>query len=280
MKILSIGDVHGRDIWKFHTHGSSYEYDSWKISVEAGADATDYEFWKEYPYAQVDKIVFVGDYVDSYDKTNEQILENLREIRAFKKALGDKVVLLLGNHDIQYIVPNEICSGFRGEMQFDLAKLFKENIDLFKVAHLEKGQDGSKWLWSHAGVTSGWYEKDLLRDMTNERYRFYSITSEFLNEKEREVDEVINKAFELNMTTLWNVDSHSGGYCVWAGPVWVRPYIMNYWPLEGYNQIMGHTPQGGVWIVDEDDDKKPYEGFKHHYIDVPYLDQEPLILEI
>jgi hypothetical protein len=280
MKILTIGDIHGRDLWKFYTHGSSYEYDLWKVSVEAGADPTDYEFWKEYTYAQVDKIVFVGDYTDSFNKTNEQILENLKEIILFKKALGDKVVLLLGNHDIQYIVPNEICSGFRNEMQFDLGKLFKENIELFKIAHLEKGEDGSKWLWSHAGVTSGWYEKDLLRSMNNERYRFYSITSEFL-EKEREVDEVINKAFEMRMGNLWNIDSHSGGIDMWAGPVWVRPFILNYWPLEGYNQIVGHTPQADVWIVDEDDDKKEYDGFKHYYVDIlGSLDAEPLILTI
>ena len=280
MKILTIGDIHGRDLWKFYTHGSSYEYDLWKVSIEAGADPTNYEFWKEFTYAQVDKIIFVGDYTDSFDKTNEQILENLKEIIKFKKALGDKVVLLLGNHDIQYIIPNEVCSGFRSEMKFDLENLFKENIDLFKIAHLEIGEDGSKWLWTHAGVTSGWYEKDLLRSMNNEKYRFYSITSEFL-EKDREVDEIINKAFELRMDNLWNVDSHSGGMDMWAGPVWVRPFILNYWPLEGYNQIVGHTPQADVWIVDEDDDKKQYEGFKHYYIDIlGSLNAEPLILTI
>lgn len=280
MKILSIGDIHGRDLWKFYTHGSSYEYDLWRTSVEAGADPTDYEFWKEYTYAQVDKIIFVGDYCDSFNKTGEQILENLKEIILFKKALGDKVVLLLGNHDIQYIVPNEICSGFRPEMKFDLEQLFKENIDLFKIAHEEVGEDGSKWLWTHAGVTSGWYEKDLLRDFESDRFRYKAISDEFLGE-ERSVSEIINFAFMLRLGTLWNVDSHSGGLCMWAGPVWVRPYILNYWPLEGYNQIMGHTPQADVWIVDEDDEGEVYDGFKHYYIDIlGSLDAEPLILTI
>lgn len=280
MKILSIGDIHGRDLWKFYTHGSSYEYDLWRTSVEAGADPTDYEFWKEYTYAQVDKIIFVGDYCDSFDKTNEQILENLKEIILFKKALGDKVVLLLGNHDIQYIVPNEICSGYRSEMKFDLEKLFNENMELFKMAHEEEGEDGSKWLWTHAGVTSGWYEKDLLRVFQSDRFRHKAISDEFLS-TERSVSEIINFAFMLRLGTLWNVDSHSGGMDVWAGPVWVRPYILNYWPLEGYNQIMGHTPQADVWIVDEDEDKKVYEGFKHYYIDVlGSLEAEPLILTI
>jgi hypothetical protein len=280
MKILSIGDIHGRDLWKFYTHGSSYEYNHWRTSVEAGADPTDYEFWKEYTYAQVDKIIFVGDYCDSFDKTGEQILENLKEIILFKKALGDKVVLLLGNHDIQYMVPNEICSGYRGEMKFDLEQLFKENIDLFKIAHEEVGEDGSKWLWTHAGVTSGWYEKDLLRAFESDRFKYKAISDEFLKE-ERSVSEIINFAFMLRMATLWNVDAHSGGLCMWAGPVWVRPYILNYWPLEGYNQIMGHTPQADVWIVDEDEEGEVYNGFKHYYIDIlGSLNAEPLILTI
>jgi hypothetical protein len=279
MKVLSVGDVHGRDIWKFHTHGSSYEYNHWKVSVDHGADPNDSKFWEEYQYAQVDRIIFVGDYVDSFDKTNEQILRNLEEIIEFKKALGDKVVLLLGNHDIQYIIPNEICSGFRSEMQFDLARIFKENLHLFKLVHLEKGTDGSKWLWSHAGVSSGWYEKDLLRDMNNSVYRFYDIVQEFL-EVEREVDEIINKAFELKVDCLWNVDSYSGGYSVWAGPIWVRPYVLNHWPLTGYNQIVGHTTQGHILSVSEDGEKAPFNGFKHFFVDVPYLDQDPLILEI
>jgi hypothetical protein len=278
MKILSLGDVHGRDSWMFQTHGSSYEYNLWKTAVEHGADPLNYEFWQEHDYTKYDKIIFVGDYVDSYDKSNEVILKNLQEIIYFKKALGDRVVLLLGNHDIQYIVPNEICSGFRGEMQYDLKEIFENNIHLFKIAHLEKGADGSKWLWSHAGVTSGWYEKDLLRTLKNERMRFRELLIEFFQE-EREVDEVINKAYDLQVKSLWNVDSHSGGMDVWAGPVWVRPYIMNYWPLEGYNQIMGHTPQAAVWEVDEDDDGKKYAGFKHYYIDTGNY-ESCLIIEI
>ena len=278
MKILSLGDVHGRDSWMFHTHGSHYEYNLWKTAIDEGADPQDYNFWKEYDYTTYDKIVFVGDYVDSYDMSNEVILKNLQEIIYFKKALGDRVVLLLGNHDIQYIVPNEICSGFRGEMQYDLKEIFENNIHLFKIAHLEKGADGSKWLWSHAGVTSGWYEKELLRTLKNERMRFKELLSEFFQE-EREVDEVINKAHDLQVKSLWNVDSHSGGMDLWAGPVWVRPYIMNHWPLEGYNQIMGHTHQAAVWEVSEDDDGKKYEGFKHFYIDTGNY-ENCLIIEI
>lgn len=265
MRILSIGDVHGRDSWMFHTHGSSYEYNLWKTAIQSGANPLDYDFWKEYSYTQYDKIIFVGDYVDAFKKSNEVILKNLQEIIYFKEALGDKVVLLLGNHDIQYIVPNQICSGFRGEMQYDLKQLFEDKAHCFKMAHLEKGADGSKWLWTHAGVTSGWYTQ-LIAVMKNEKFRFHSITSEFLKE-DREIDEVINKAYDLEMKTLWNVDIYSGGMDSWAGPVWVRPTVLNFWPCKGYNQIVGHTWQAAVWEVDEDEDGKKYKNFKHYFID-------------
>ena len=102
-KILTLGDIHGRDKWMFHTHGSPHEFNHWMTMVENGVPADAEEFWKEMPYTQYDQIVFVGDYVDSFDISNVRILDNLKKILFFKKALPDKVVLLIGNHDIQYL---------------------------------------------------------------------------------------------------------------------------------------------------------------------------------
>ena len=70
MKTISIGDIHGRDIWK-NVNPSKY-----------------------------DKIIFVGDYVDSFTISNTTILNNLLDIIEFKKSFKNKVILLLGNHDI------------------------------------------------------------------------------------------------------------------------------------------------------------------------------------
>ena len=280
MKILTIGDIHGREAWKFFTHGSCYEYNLWRISVDAGAAADDYEFWNEMPYTNFDKIIFVGDYVDSYDKTNEQILENLKDIIHFKNALGDKVILLVGNHDIQYIVPKQICSGYRPEMNVDLNEIFRINIDLFLLAYELHDNSGNKWLWTHAGVSSGWYnEFDKL--IHNEKYRFKDLWNEFL-ENERTVADILNFAWKIKMPSLFDVDSDSGGIMPWGGPVWVRPRMLNYWPLKGYNQIVGHTPQHSVAKVTEDLDGDKFEGFAHYFVDVlgRWEFTEPLTLEI
>jgi hypothetical protein len=238
-RILTIGDVHGRDKWMFHTHGSPYEFNHWVTMIENGVPSDDIEFWKEMPYTKYDQIVFVGDYVDSFNINNEGILNNLKNIILFKKYLPDKVILLLGNHDIQYFIPNEICSGYRAEMKPDLYRIFTENKDLFKVAHLLKDNEGKKYLWTHAGVTKGWID-DICKDIYNPKYKKYEITKDFNKD---DLDNFLNNLFELRVSNIFNVDPHSGGYDLWAGPFWVRPSVLNDYPLEGVNQIVGHTPQ-------------------------------------
>ena len=126
MKTITIGDLHGRDTWK-------------------SINPDDY-----------DKIIFIGDYLDSFDILPVIILHNLKEIIEFKKQYPDKVVLLLGNHDVSYIFNHSGTSGFQKGMLWDYQHLFKSNIDLFKIAYEYKNV-----LWTHAGVSQGWFTKYL-----------------------------------------------------------------------------------------------------------------------
>ena len=122
-KVLIVGDIHGRNNWEL-------------VRYLTG----------------VDKIVFVGDYVDSYDKKDVEIYHNLKEIIQFKLDYPDKVELLLGNHDIQYIFsPHFQCSGFRPHMLPYIKALFDEYIDLFNIAYQTDNH-----LFTHAGVTNAW----------------------------------------------------------------------------------------------------------------------------
>lgn len=109
-KILAIGDVHGREVLS-------------RIDP-----------------ATFDKIVFIGDYADSHyeaDFSDFIILDNLKKIIEFKKKNPEKVILLLGNHDIHYMYHEEVdeCSGFRQTMLADLQSLFLENSALFDMAY-------------------------------------------------------------------------------------------------------------------------------------------------
>ena len=76
-KITIIGDIHGRTIWE-------------KI-VEKENDS--------------DLFIFLGDYFDSYDNlTPGTEINNFKKILKFKNENPHKVILLLGNHDLHYII--------------------------------------------------------------------------------------------------------------------------------------------------------------------------------
>lgn len=130
MKIIVLGDTHGRDYWKKIITKESY-----------------------------DKVIFIGDYFDSHDPgsySTQQIL-NFREIIKFKKENSDKVILLLGNHDFHYLPGiNEHYSGYQSHASFDIQEILKENLELLQVCHIE-----NNFLFVHAGITNTWLK---LRD--------------------------------------------------------------------------------------------------------------------
>jgi predicted MPP superfamily phosphohydrolase len=199
-KILSIGDVHG--------------YDSWKKLGDIRQLITYSGFLPDF-----DHYVFVGDYTDSFEKTNVEIFENLVEIIKFKTEYPDNVVLLLGNHDIQYMYNfNQYgCSGFRPEMYFDLNELFNKHRLLFQVAFQVEN-----YLWTHAGVSRGWY---------NIRFPY----------KSKNVADDLNLAFLENNQTLHDIGRLRGGYKDVGGPFWADKRETWDKPIKGYHQIVGHT---------------------------------------
>lgn len=125
MKVLTISDLHGRDVWK-------------EVDVRA-----------------YDQIIFLGDYTDSYYFDDLTIYTNLTEIIGLKQREPTRVTLLLGNHDAQYrYYPDYSCSGFRPKAQPALTALFDEHRSLFQISH----QIGD-YLFTHAGVTTSWLKE-------------------------------------------------------------------------------------------------------------------------
>ena len=137
-KILIIPDIHGRTFWK--------------SAVESG----DYE-----------KIVFLGDYTDPYEMegiTNRDALKNFKSIIAFKQQNPEKVVLLLGNHDLHYY--SEYYYELTGGVRYDpvsavsLQRLFSKYHSCFQLAW-ETDWGNKHYLFSHAGVTQSWLKRNL-----------------------------------------------------------------------------------------------------------------------
>lgn len=257
-KILTIGDIHGRSIWKDKLFGSLREFNSWAYEVEAGAGEVLADL---YPISTYDKVIFIGDYVDSFTIGNAEMLRNLEDIILVKRAFPDKVVLLLGNHDVQYIKMNLYCSGYRPEMRFDFNRVFNANLDLFKIAHYEElpnsdGRKIRKILWTHAGVTQGWLSV-LNKNFSNKNHRHYDIMKDYVNSS---IDQKLNFSWELGLDCLHDVDSNSGGTSVWSGPLWVRPRTLYQENIPGIDQIVGHTPKSSIikqWCPDIDTESNP-----------------------
>lgn len=196
MNILSIGDLHG-----------NFVLDDVKSLID-----------------KYDKIVFMGDYVDSFTLNNLTINKNLYDLIEFKKENLDKVVLLWGNHDIQYLFPSKIhlCSGYRPEVNIDLYDIFNKNKDLFQVAY-----EKNDYLWTHAGVTIGWY-----------KYRFHKFRKKYDIEA---ISDQLNLAFDLYEESLFDVGYRRGGSYDVGGPFWADKAEMLSSPLNGYHQIVGHS---------------------------------------
>ena len=136
--LLIIPDVHGRDFWKEAVDCNKYE-----------------------------RIVFLGDYTDPYDIegiTNEGAVDNFESIIAFKQNNPDKVVLLLGNHDLHYY--SDYYYELAGGVRYDpisaiiLQRLFQDNSQYFQLAW-ETDWGNKHYLFSHAGITMSWFMRNL-----------------------------------------------------------------------------------------------------------------------
>lgn len=202
MKTVTIGDIHGTGLWR--------------EIVQKEKDA--------------DKIIFVGDYTDSYDKTDNEIFANLEALISFKRANPKKVELLLGNHDWQYMF-NDPCSGFRNSMFTNLNLFFKLHKKLFNIAFQYKN-----FLWTHAGVNQEWFQAH--------QYTFKHY-NELIKGDYQNFADLLNLIIDTNAyQILGTVGESRGGTGYTGGPLWSDIADNTKFPLLNYNfvQIVGHTP--------------------------------------
>lgn len=190
-KILVIPDVHGRPFW----HQARELVD------------------------QVDQIVFLGDYLDPYSHEGISFavaFEEFAQILKFKKDNPDKVTLLVGNHDMHYLINDFMdCSRRNVGMQEHLNQLYNTNLDLFELIHVV-----DNWIFSHAGVYKEWMDK-------------YEFQLEDLK---------LSTFIKAHWPSLEDLSWYRGGYnpvgsCVWAD---IRESVKHE-VFPGYRQVVGHT---------------------------------------
>lgn len=202
MKIITIGDLHGSQVWKTIRPGD----------------------W--------DRIVFIGDYVDSGDWSDDEIIYNLHEIIDLKKRLPEKIILLWGNHDLSYFYGgHELhrCSDFQDELLPTLFSMFTSNKQLFLAAW-----GIGNHLWTHAGIVQRWYNA-YIKDQ--------------ILPKDRDLADTFNRLFNAYYKPLYHVGLLRGGLQEDGGIFWAHKHEAHYDPLRGYQQIVGHTKtRSGVLV--------------------------------
>lgn len=129
-KLLVLGDIHGRTIWK---------------------DIVNLE--------NPDKVIFLGDYVTTHEGISpEQQLSNLEGILQYKEDRGEAVILLRGNHDNQ-------CLGYYWARCFpnepNVQKVMSVNPLKSRFESLTQWiyiDEELKTVFSHAGVSQVWMD--------------------------------------------------------------------------------------------------------------------------
>lgn len=215
--ILIIPDVHGRTFWKNAVRGH-----------------------------ETHPIVFLGDYLDPYhdpfglyepqdDFRPEAVIENFKEILELKRSAPERVTLLLGNHDCEYLYGRNVCDCRCDYANYELIrKLFRENKDLFQLA-AETCRGGKHFVFVHAGFSRGWMDRYVkgwtAENMVRELNR---LNDEALDAP---TPEETSFAEALSLT-----DRLRGGDAEYASPVWIDALSLHEGPqISEVIQIVGHT---------------------------------------
>lgn len=204
MKVLVIPDVHGSP--------------HWKKNVEENFD-------------KVDKVVFLGDYYDSFNEEERGLTAdtNLKEIIDLKKQNPEKVEILLGNHDLDNYLLYGKCSGFQMAMAPTYYQTLFDNLELFKIAVEIDG-----WVFSHAGFSIDWVKdtKFLLESR-------YKDSFNILEDPVTVVNNLLHNKY-YKIFTYWEYDFSGYGDSNHQGPLWIRPPSLlsrSYFQ----KQVIGHT---------------------------------------
>lgn len=207
MKYLFVGDIHNKDyIFK----------DVYKLD-------------KEYNF---DRIIFMGDYVDDWNTDNHKSLETLNTVISMKKGLKDKVILLLGNHELSYL--GFKCSGHCYELDDIMEIKLKEYIDLFDFYTSVQCND-KEYICTHAGITNGFILGIIGENWKQELNKWNKNKLQYLD--------------LLSISGYYRGGTSAFGSFVWAD---IREHIVEQGDdLIIPYQIIGHTPVRSIEQVQD-----------------------------
>lgn len=241
MKTLVLGDTHGTSFWKLITH-------------------------KEQP----DRVIFIGDYFDSFDIKLDEQLNNFLDIIQYKKDAKIEVICLIGNHDHHYFpeIGDTGTSGYQHIGSFQIGPVLNANRE-----HLQMAYQFDDFLFTHAGVSvkfmdsvfgvDGW-TVDTVVELLNDLFRYKPNTFSF--------------GMAVSMKKMSYLDPT--GDNTEQSPIWIRIRSLlaankDTELKKAFKQVVGHTQVTKI-------DLKGYEkafGGRYFMIDALNTTGEYLIIE-
>jgi len=243
MKYLVIADVHGRKFWR-----------------QTIVDNID----------KVDKVIFLGDYLDPYGDEieenpelmeceyfgdSENLLKMLEDIISLKKNEPDKYILLTGNHTDSYIWSNFNAASRTDYKNWEkYHKFFSENLEYFNLVWIENNM-----IFSHAGISKGWAEAVAVElSLTINLNNPVKSIARYLSDIN--LSNILNKKL---IKLLGDISSYRGGDSYYGSCEWsdIMEHIDHYQteveeklvPLgeDGIYQVFGHTQLQKELITDK-----------------------------
>lgn len=177
-----------------------------------------------------DKVVFLGDYFDSYEKLGDV---ETAEATAFwlKESLSKpERTHLIGNHDLSYITYGALqCSGYNTFKDRAIKRhMTKDDWRKLKWYHWVD----DTWLCTHAGLSKDFYL------VYNDRITTPLPVRTFL-EKEAEIAWNMIDADCSDDSIFWYCSPARGGIDAYSGILWCDWH--EFKPLPPIKQIFGHT---------------------------------------
>lgn len=191
----------------------------------------------------ITRIVLLGDYVDEFGEGTKRIIDStlfLADWVKVRRAKGLTVNVLMGNHDLPYVV-NPCDLGYyqvkhsvaphHSSAQRKLHDIMREMID--SAAVYINYKDVSTGVWrglvaSHAGFTESWSSKlgyTSIKDLIDKTNHLYS---------------------ESNLYKLSWAGQEVGGFDL-PSPCWAgEQELIIKGAMRGVTQVVGHTAQFGI----------------------------------
>jgi hypothetical protein len=175
-----------------------------------------------------EKIIFLGDYFDDFYDNPKKNMEMAYWLKEKTKQYGDKLIKLMGNHDMHYRFMDNFllrCSGFTPQKCVAINQvLTKEDWAEFKLFHYEDGI-----YFSHAGISPHIFAHPIK-----------GLTKLGL---ETQCEEALKACENGDYSMYIGAGRSRGGRQPYGGITWLD-FDDEFEPIPNINQCFGHTPHG------------------------------------